>query len=383
MARVMFSCVGSFGHFHPLVALARALLSQGHEVMFVTAAGFAPRVTEAGFGCLPAGLDDRERRIRMAVYRPEMERVSPRRYRHFVFPRMFGAIEAPARVGDLGAAAARWRPEWLVHEPADYAAPVVAARLGVPSVNHSWGPAIPLDIVRLAAAEVAPLWQAAGLASDEFGGMYRGVYLDICPPDLQVPGWHPPGAVEPMRPEAIDPRPGEALPGWITGEHHPVLYVTLGTYFNQLSVFRVVLAGLSTVAAAVLVTVGADQDPTALGPQPANVHLARYVSQSLLLPHCAAVICHAGSNSILGAATHGLPLLCIPQGADQFDNAARCVQCGLGRQLLPGQLTPAAVTAAVTDVLSNPTYRSAAQHIQAQIRDLPPAAVVARRLFPR
>lgn len=45
MARVMFSCVGSFGHFHPLVALARALLSQGHEVMFVTAAGFAPRVT--------------------------------------------------------------------------------------------------------------------------------------------------------------------------------------------------------------------------------------------------------------------------------------------------------------------------------------------------
>jgi len=145
----------------------------------------------------------------------------------------------------------------------------------------------------------------------------------------------------------------------------------------------VVLAGLSTVAAAVLVTVGADQDPTALGPQPANVHLARYVSQSLLLPHCAAVICHAGSNSILGAATHGLPLLCIPQGADQFDNAARCVQCGLGRQLLPGQLTPAAVTAAVTDVLSNPTYRSAAQHIQAQIRDLPPAAVVARRLFPR
>ena len=57
-------------------------------------------------------------------------------------------------------------------------------------MNHSWGPAIPLDIVRLAAAEVAPLWQAAGLASDEFGGMYRGVYLDICPPDLQVPGWH-------------------------------------------------------------------------------------------------------------------------------------------------------------------------------------------------
>ena len=63
------------------------------------------------------------------------------------------------------------------------------------------------------------------------------------------------------------------------------------------------------------------------------------------------MICHGGSNSILGAAAHALPLLCLPQGADQFDNAARCAHQGLGIHLLPAghRTTPREeVVAAIT-----------------------------------
>ena len=48
--RVLCSCLPGFGHFHPMVPLARALVEAGHEVAFAT----APRSCERAV--LPAAL---------------------------------------------------------------------------------------------------------------------------------------------------------------------------------------------------------------------------------------------------------------------------------------------------------------------------------------
>jgi UDP:flavonoid glycosyltransferase YjiC (YdhE family) len=45
-----------------------------------------------------------------------------------------------------------------------------------------------------------------------------------------------------------------------------------------------------------------------------NVHVEHYVPQSLLLPHCSAVICHGGAGTTLSSLALGLPLLILPQG---------------------------------------------------------------------
>ena len=55
--RVLFSCIAAYGHFHPLVPLARAFADEGHDVAFATSASFADRVHRAGFDLLPAGID--------------------------------------------------------------------------------------------------------------------------------------------------------------------------------------------------------------------------------------------------------------------------------------------------------------------------------------
>ncbi len=55
--RVLCTCVPGFGHFHPMVPLAQALVRAGHEVAFATAERFCRRVVEpAGFPTFPAGL---------------------------------------------------------------------------------------------------------------------------------------------------------------------------------------------------------------------------------------------------------------------------------------------------------------------------------------
>jgi UDP:flavonoid glycosyltransferase YjiC (YdhE family) len=106
----------------------------------------------------------------------------------------------------------------------------------------------------------------------------------------------------------------------------PLVYMTLGTTTNSdVSMFRSVIDGLSDVDVEVLLTVGPGNNPAAIGPLPANAHVDQHVPQSLLLPECSLVICHGGAGTTLGALTHGLPLVLLPQGADQYVISERVV----------------------------------------------------------
>ena len=93
--------------------------------------------------------------------------------------------------------------------------------------------------------------------------------------------------------------------------------------------------------------------------------------QASLLPHCAAVVSLAGSGSVLGALTHGLPMVCIPLGADQPLNAERCTALGVGLELDALTLTPDDVLAATTAVLTEPRYRASAEGVRAEISAMP------------
>ena len=139
----------------------------------------------------------------------------------------------------------------------------------------------------------------------------------------------------------------------------PIVYVTLGTVYNQnLDVFRALLDGLRDEALNIVVTVGKQNDPAVLGPQPSNVHVHRYIPQELLLPHCAAVVTHGGAGSTLGALAFGLPLLLVPQGADHFYNADRVVAAGAGVQLMPDRLTADSARDAVRMLLHDDTFQA-------------------------
>src|SRR5436305_9844040 len=220
--RVLFSCTGGDGHFLPTVPLATAAGEQGHTVVYATAPDLADRVRRAGFHLLPAGIGIAELERRFAARRAEIQAsgVDPVELRVRSFTSRFAETDAPAKVDALHSAAAAWEPDVIVYESADLAAPVVAAALGLPSVNHSFGRTVPAPALRSAAAAAAPLWRARGLEPDPLAGAYRGTYVDICPPSLQDE--QPPPEVHVQR-----IRPADAGPRDRTGR--PLVYATLGT----------------------------------------------------------------------------------------------------------------------------------------------------------
>lgn len=147
------------------------------------------------------------------------------------------------------------------------------------------------------------------------------------------------------------------------------MYVTLGTVWNRPEIFRVLLDALDG-AHSTLVTTGRDVDPAGLGALPPRVRVERFVPQSLILPRSVAVVSHGGSGTTLGALAHALPLVLVPQAADQFDNAARAEAAGAAVVLLPGEVSAESVRAALRRVLEEPAFAEAARRIAAEIGEM-------------
>jgi UDP:flavonoid glycosyltransferase YjiC (YdhE family) len=377
--RVLFSCSIGDGHLLPLVPLAEAFAARGDEVAFATAEAYRERVEASGFTLLRAGYEPAELEELHAPYRAKLEELPFGERRPWAFTWRFGLLSAPAKLPDLLDAAAQWQPDLVVHESADLAAPIVAAAGGIPSAHHGFGRIIPREILELAGRETEALWRTAGVEPEPFAGVYRGAFVDICPPRIQ--GEAPPAGVrvEPSQP-CPPPRNGPK-PAWLAElPDRPIVYVTLGTVFNAPEKFRAVLTALAELDCNVVATIGSNRDPSVLGPLPANAVVRQYVPQAEILPHVAVAVGHGGSGSTLGALAHGVPLLLLPAGADQFENAAACRDAGVARVLLPDALDVDGIRAAVEALLSDPSYRAAAEEVAAEIAARPSAPEVAAAL---
>jgi UDP:flavonoid glycosyltransferase YjiC (YdhE family) len=282
---------------------------------------------------------------------------------------------------ELMPAAKAFSPTLVVCDAAEFAGPIAAAALGVPNITHSFGAMLPETRVAAASKAVAPLWAAEGLEPRPYCGCYDHLYLDIYPPSLQSAERPHVPVTQLLRPEAFAIGDDEPLPEWITtNDATPLVYVTLGTVFSNDVVLANIVEALRDLNLRVVVTVGPHGDPNSLGPQPSNVHVAHYIPQRQLLPHCSVVVSHAGSGTFLAALSAEIPQLCVPQAADQFLNAATAAASGTGLSLLPGNVSVEAVRDAVSRLLTNPSFRSATERVSKEIAAMPSAQAVAERL---
>jgi MGT family glycosyltransferase len=200
----------------------------------------------------------------------------------------------------------------------------------------------------------------------------RSLTLNPFPPTLRDRAAPLVGRVLNYRTGPVPPRP----PAADTGR----AYVTLGTIFNTesgdlLATLAAAVAACPSVSSVVVAT-GEHLDPSALGPQPATVTVHRFIRQQDVLASCSVVICHGGSGTVLDAIRYGLPMVLLPLGADQPLNADRGAELGCAVTLRPDRATSAQLTNAVTEVLTDPSYRDSARKLQAELGGLPTIDVI-------
>jgi UDP:flavonoid glycosyltransferase YjiC (YdhE family) len=391
----LFCFSGGPGHFHPLAPLARALEQAGHEVAFAVGPGMRPRVESAGFAVFPLG--------ETLAADPEYQQVKAQLRSMpsglgaelFTYTRVFCGIAPRLRIPELVAIARGWRPDMLIRDAGEYGAVIAAEHLGLPHAVVAFAAALQTMAIfeREADAQLDPTRQHWGLPPDPtLASLYRYLYLAYTPPsvglgdvspvaDLATAEPQPIGAIPPtthfIRPHIFDNADGERLPDRVARlPARPTVYITLGTELAREpefypSVLQTIIAGLRDAPVNLIVTIGRENDPADFGPQPTNVHIERYIPQSLLLPQCDLMVMHGGSNSLLAALDVGVPMVVVPLIADQFFNAHIVQELRLGLVVPHAQLTPASLRAAVDEVLAHPLYRENVRRLQAEMHALP------------
>lgn len=382
--KFLFTTHPGYGHLLPMAPVAAALTKAGHEVLFACSRSFSPKIEALGFRAVPAGLDWLESQAQAAF--PQLAEVSLERDPAWFLKEIFTATAADRMIPDVRAIVQEWRPDALVRNDYEFAAAVVAETTGLPLATIGIELYLPARwwkmYTRKPLAALRSRWGLAPEIPDDF--FHRDLYLSLAPSRLQFPEYELPPSFHSLRPANFDRVADEALPAWIEAlPQRPTIYATLGTVFNhRADVFRSIIDGLGAEPVNVVITVGADGDPARFGPLPDNIHIEKYLPQSLLLPRCDAAIVHGGYGTTLSALMHGLPILTVPVSGTDYFRAIRCRDLKVGKALKPAgdfygvwldfpELTAETVRDSIREMLGDPAYRHNARDLQASATSLP------------
>jgi UDP:flavonoid glycosyltransferase YjiC (YdhE family) len=362
---VLAAFVGGWGHAEPLLEVAELAKSFGHQVTFAGQQALVPRIAAMGYDTAVIGPDTLgSKRLPLQRVDRELERTVMRD--HFVT--QFGSVRGPAICELIDNLA----PQVVLCDEVDFGAIAAAECAAIPCVT--------VNVVaagRLVSPEVVgPAWNqlrhTVGLTDDDPDGQALGGTLTLAPfaASFRAPELVRPPQWRPVRP---------TLPPVAIGSSACVrVYATLGTVFNVESgdLLARLVAGLGRVPLDSLITIGPNIGVDEFDPAP-HVRIEQFVAQRDVLGQCDAVVCHGGSGTLMAALSVGVPVVVIPMGADQPDNADRCEDLGCGVVLDPLDATPDDIAEAVTQVTSDPRYqcnaRQLASEVEAQpaLRELP------------
>ena len=307
------------GNAPPALNLGARLARQGHQVRLVGWESMAPRAAAAGVG--------------FATY-PSVPPWPPGlAFEDALEERLLPALAGPGTRDDILTEAKSFAPDVVVVDCMMGAGLEAAHELGLPRAV----------LVHLPYSAFMYEWgdEAARAEKARFLGE-AGAVLALVPPGFDKPCPLPANTryVGPI----TDPNPRPPLDrrdaGLLAEPGDPWVLLSLSTTLQgQAAALPPMLDAVAALPVRVLLTLGGALPASAVDPPP-NVTVRGFVPHHLVLPHMAAVISHGGLSTITAALTAGVPLVCIPQGRDQSDNAERVAASGVGGPSPPAHPRP-------------------------------------------
>ncbi|MEV1295113.1 glycosyltransferase [Pseudonocardia sp. NPDC049635] len=395
----LFALTDGGGTVPPELGTVRRLLARGHRVRVLADDSMARGVAATGAEFLPwepgsggpppaAGFRDWELRTPWALARGMAEHM------------LVG--QAPVQAGRLSVEVAADRPDLVVTSFGAFGAMAAAEAAGlrydvlIPNVYPVPAPGLPplgtgWRPGRTALGRFRD--RAAGAAASRLLGRYvlpplnglrsrlglpplRGVWeqlrrarhrLVLTARSFDFPARLDPG-VRYVGPVLDDPSWATA-PDWSAPEGTgPLVLVALSSTFqDQRRCLQNVVDALIRCRVRGLVTTGPALDPAGIRGGD-GITVVRAAPHAEVLERADLVVTHGGHGTVLKSLVADRPLLVLPHGRDQWDNATRVTARGAGRMLRP-TASPARLARAVDDLLHTPSWTAAAQRLGAAVRE--------------
>ncbi|MFI5617963.1 macrolide family glycosyltransferase [Streptomyces sp. NPDC051567] len=149
-----------------------------------------------------------------------------------------------------------------------------------------------------------------------------------------------------------------------------VLLVSLGSAFTHRPEFyRQCLAAYGDLPGLhVVLQIGRYTGLRELGDIPSNVEVRSWVPQLAVLEQADAFVTHAGMGGSSEGLFTGVPMIAVPQAADQFMNADRLVELGVARRVDTAEANAANLRAALDELLADPEVARRSARLRAEVR---------------
>lgn len=392
--RVLISTYGSYGDLHPYLAIGAELHTRGHETVLATSASYRSKVEAAGLKFYPVrpdiSLDDRA----MLEYVMDAKHGSERAVRK---------MAATARDSYSDVMAAAEGADVMVTHPMVFASMLVVQKRRMSWISTALAPISlfseydPPILPHMAwahrfnflgrryvrawakrAERQAVDWVQPLLEFQAEMGIPAAGFEGYQPPRMTLalfspllsrlqPDW-PPHTVLTGFPFFDQGELGPELLAFLDKGAPPIVFTlgtsavgTAGDFYRQ---------SLRTVerlrARAVILTGSHTQDlPERLSE---DVMIVRYAPHRKLFERASVVVHHGGVGTTAQAMRAGRPMLIVPFGHDQFDNAQRLKRLGAAEVLPQSRYTCTRAGRLLRTLLNLPAYRAAAESVSAKVR---------------
>ncbi|MFF7363047.1 macrolide family glycosyltransferase [Streptomyces sp. NPDC008125] len=371
-AHIAMAGIPAVSHVLPSLEIIRELVSRGHRVTYANDPAVAGLIAPTGAELVPcaSGLPVADNTwpddpiAAMELFLDDAVRALPQ-LRAF-----YGDDPADLYLYDIGAYAARALAE-SQRRPLLQLSPTLVGWEGY-------------------AEEVAAqLWQLPG--ADAYRAKFAG-WLAACgatTTDMEAFTGHPARALalipRAMQPHAdrvdtdavtfvgtcVPPRTGEEGDGWTRpAGAGRVLLVSLGSaYTHRPEFYRRCLAAFGgRPDLHVVLQIGKYTDRAELGEIPPHVEVHRWVPQRAILEQADAFVTHAGMGGCGEGLLAGVPMIAVPQAAEQFMNADRLVELGVARRIDTEDATAEALRSALDELLADPEVARRSASVRAEAR---------------
>lgn len=143
------------------------------------------------------------------------------------------------------------------------------------------------------------------------------------------------------------------------GDQRPLVLAAFSTSFqDHVGILQSVIDAAADLPVRLLVTLGDTIAPDELVPAE-NCRLVHSAPHNAVMPEAILVVTHGGHGTVIRALAHRKPMLIIPHGRDQNDNAVRVTERGAGLAL-PTTASVAEIGEALRRLLDEPSFGLAA-----------------------
>lgn len=380
--RLLFSAPPGLSHLYPLVPLAHAARTSGHEVLIATGGVAVAGARGAGLHVVDVApgrpVDAPYEQLACTVVTTDLP---PEQLIREVGAR-FGEMSQLMLPG-LVSACREWGADAVVYPPA-FPAGLLAARIcGIRSVLHGFGLRRPTFMPAMQHLdEAARNWNITTLPTEP------DLEINISPPSVQAASTTPDSVQTTTTAETLHmrylPDSGSAeLPPWlIAPADRPRIVVSLGTQPSTVGageVLGAIVRGIRQLEVDLVLLSVCKDLPGLPRPLPENVRFLEWMPLPVLISNSSVLVHHGGMGSMFGAFAGGIPQVVIPHGGDRTYNARVVEKCGVGVAIPPDDMTEERIGQSFRCIFELPDYRDAGRAIaQEMARMQSPHEVVSR-----